>query len=145
VGGSSSSSIRSSPARPERLGTPVLAIYVAGMSEGVLTVGSFGADVEAISPLTLVTYGSTCPGPVCPDGRLFLGNSITSKPAIALLRAPRPEWVERGDAATARRLIELQADATPQQVGRPVDALEITMGGARWVDRSPASTCAAVP
>lgn len=129
----------------KRVGAPALAIYVAGMSEGVLTVGSFGVDVQAAEPFTLVTYGATCPGRLCPeDGRLFVGNSVSDRPALALLRTtPRPTWLESADPAAARKLIELQAVATPERVGRPITVLEIAAaGGARWV--GPRSTCAAI-
>ena len=54
-----------------------------------------------------------------------------------------PAWLERGDSAAARKLIDLQLAATPDTVAAPVDVLEVTAAGARWVGREHNSECAA--
>ena len=44
-----------------------------------------------------------------------------------------------GDAATARRYIESEISQIPTLVRAPIDVLEITAAGARWIDRDPRS------
>jgi hypothetical protein len=39
----------------------------------------------------------------------------------------------------------MQIDWTPQLARHPIDVLQIDKDGARWVDRDPGSSCAAVP
>jgi hypothetical protein len=92
------------------------------------------------SPLELSAVWVTCPGPRCGDGTLFLGAGVDG-PVRTLLKSPRPAWVERADTAAAGRIITEQIAATPRQVAPPVDVLEITSGGARWVQRDPLSRC----
>jgi hypothetical protein len=124
-------------------GTPVVAIVVAGLDHGVLSVGRFGADVVRQQPFALEDYGATCPGRLCPDGRLLYGVSQQGPVVDLLLKRPRPDWLERADAPAARRLIAMQIAATPERVGGPIDVLELTAAGARWAERDPQSACAA--
>jgi hypothetical protein len=123
-------------------GRPALSVVVAGVDAGVLSVGYFGVSIERHAPLELSEGWGLCPGRLCKTGVLFFGSSVEDEPAVRLLKTtPRPAWLERADAAAARRVIELQIAATPQRVGRPVDVLEITNGDARWVNRERGSAC----
>jgi hypothetical protein len=87
-----------------------------------------------------------CPGALCDSpGRVLHGASVGGIIPDLLVKQPRPAWVERADAAAARRLIQMQIQRTPDMVKPPIDVLEITASGARWVDRSAMSTCTAAP
>jgi hypothetical protein len=131
--------------KPERLNAPALTVYIVGLERGVPTLGRFGVDVVALRPFRLDAYVGVCPGRMCPDGHLFDGVSVAGEPALKLLRTtPRPPWLAVGDAAAARHLIELQADATPERVGRPIDVLELSRAGVRWIKRDARSACAAI-
>jgi hypothetical protein len=122
---------------------PMLEIIVGGNDHGVLTVGAYNVELKRREPFELSATSGTCPGEWCADGRVFFSASVDAdKPAIRLMSMkPRPAWLQRGDAVAARRLIELQIAATPQSVGPPIDVLEITSSGARWVGRETASQC----
>jgi hypothetical protein len=49
--------------------------------------------------------------------------------------------VEWANAAAARRIIAAQIAVTPHEVSRPIDVLQITAAGARWIERDPGSLC----
>jgi hypothetical protein len=108
-----------------------------------------GAPVAGLYSLDLVDWAPSfaqawfeCPGErLCPDGLAIHGFSVEG-PLMQLVKPPYEPWVEQRDAAAARRLIELQIDATPDDVRGPIDVLQIDVNGARWVDPDPASQCA---
>jgi hypothetical protein len=126
-------------------GSVLTQITVGGVNDydTVLRLGAFTALVERIEPsLMLKTMWFQCPGNWCPDGRVLDGGTVAETgPLMKALQAPRADWVERGDAAAAARLIREQITATPNEVGGPIDVLEITVTGARWIDPDPASRC----
>lgn len=123
--------------------TPLLTTYVIGASP--LEVGMFTVRVAQQRPFTLSGAVLACPGPLCDDdGRLLTGSSVTGPLVTLLATQPRPAWLDRADAAAARRLIELQIAATPEFVAPPIDVLEIRPTGVRWIDRAPTSPCPAI-
>jgi hypothetical protein len=125
---------------------PVLNVLVAGLDRGVLTVGYVGVNLVAIQPFELRATVATCPGAMCRDGRLLFGSSQGGPVIDLIVQRPRPSWLEAGDAASARKLIEMQIVATPERVGAPLDVLEIRGDGrARWIDREASSACAPLP
>jgi hypothetical protein len=60
-----------------------------------------------------------------------------------LASTPYPAWLAPLDGAAAYRLLGAQADATPARIRRPLDVVEMTRGGAHWIQRSPDSRCPA--
>lgn len=124
-------------------GQGVLAVVVAGLDQGVLTVGYIDTYDRPENPVRR----GICPGECAGDVPAMYGASVADAPLQSLVRTlPRPAWLERADPAAARRLIELQIAATPARVKRPIDVLEIGAdGGARWVGRERGSVCAAIP
>jgi hypothetical protein len=97
-----------------------------------LQVGVFTLLVG--EPFQLTERWRTCPG-MCPDGHLALGASMAAGPVLT-----RAKSVPR-DAPSARQLIHAQIDATPTKVRGPIDVLEMSAAGARWVGRDPATRC----
>lgn len=131
------------PGRPVVEGGPLFQAVVGGVEAGVPAIGFFGVTLTTRSPAAFAESSVTCPGN-CLSGRVFAGWSRADGPVVDLIREPRPLWLEVAGAAAARRLIEMQIKATPRFVGGPVDVLEITAGGARWVGRDKASACGEV-
>lgn len=132
-------------------GAPVMEIVVGGTEPDAPTVvvaAIFDVTLKTVEPLALPARWLTCPGLWCPDGRLFHGASVatatTAGPVVERITPPRVSWVERGDAAAALRIIREQIAATPRDVRGPVDVLEVTAGGARWVERERGSLCGVV-
>lgn len=124
-------------------GGPLFQAVIGGVEAGVPTIGFFGVTLTTRTPAVFAESAVVCPGS-CMDGHVFAGWSRTDGPVVTLIRAPRPLWLDVGGPAAARRLIEMQVKATPKFVGGPIDVLEITTIGARWIGRDPASSCAAV-
>jgi len=121
---------------------PLVEVLVAGVDGGVLTLGYYGALLKSQKPRELVAGGLICPGAFCDSpGRVLHGASVGGVIPDLLAKQPRPAWLDRADASAARRLIQMQIDKTPQYVAGPIDVLEITAGGARWIDRDARSAC----
>jgi hypothetical protein len=118
-------------------GTEMIAVLIAG--DGA--VGFYGVSITSRDPVTLKTGGALCPGDACTNGRLYFAAAADGTSTKLILRTPRPAWLEQADASAARRVIELQMQATPHEVGEPFDVLQIDASGARWVDRDPRSAC----
>jgi hypothetical protein len=122
---------------------PVITVLVAGEDGGQLKVGLFGAFLKQQQPRELVAGSLVCPGALCDEpGPFVYGASLGDPIPRLILQRPRPAWLERADAAAARRLIRLQIARTPDRVSAPIDVLEVTAVRARWVDRDPRSACA---
>jgi hypothetical protein len=97
----------------------VLAVLIAGLEDGRPVLGSFGADFDPQSGQAKM-YGGALPASVT---HYAIGQQL----ALDLTTTePRPAWLERGDAAAARRLLEMQAAATPRYVAPPFHVKEIT-------------------
>lgn len=122
---------------------PMLLIAVGGLDGRKLAVGVYEYTLKQRQPFSLSGRWAACPGDLCPDGRLSYIASISAEPAFRLMQMrPRPPWLLRGDAMAARRLIELQAAATPKHVGPPIDVLQLGQDGrAQWIGRDKASLC----
>jgi hypothetical protein len=73
-----------------------------------------------------------CPGPACPDSRIFfLGQyEFASKAAGDLPMSPATKLAEG-----VRRSIEAEIAHNPGHVGPPVSIVEITKDGANWIDK----------
>lgn len=124
---------------------PMIEVLIAGMDGGELKLGFFGALLKSQHPRELVAGGLVCPGALCDSpGRVLHGASVGGVIPDLLVRQPRPAWLERGDAAAARRLIGLQIARTPHLVKGPIDVLELTTAGARWINRDARSACPAI-
>lgn len=122
-------------------GKVVLWAAVGRVSRGTPELGIFRAIVAATQPaVRLHTDAAFCPGD-CTSGRLSAGQSIAAGPISRLIAEP-PAWLLPYDGRAARRLLSLQAQATPRVVAAPFNVLEITANGARWVDRDARSACA---
>jgi hypothetical protein len=97
----------------------VLAVLMAGVEDGRPVLGSFGADFDPQSGQAKM-YGGALPASVT---HYAIGQQL----ALDLTTTePRPAWLERGDAAAARRLLERQAQATPRFVSGPFHVKEIS-------------------
>jgi hypothetical protein len=127
---------------PAFTGFTMLTVIVGGMDGETPAVGMYTAELQSRAPFTLTISGATCPGAWCPDGVVVTTFSIAEGPATQFIRArPRPAWLDRGDAAAARRLIALQVADTPMKVGGPIDVVQIDRQGARWIGRETTSLC----
>lgn len=129
-----------------RDGLPISQVIVAGIDRGVLSVGLYGAWLQRREPFEVADGTATCPGRLCDDNAApYLWGSSVDGPLVTLIGTPasaRPAWLQRADAAAARRLIELQIAATPDRVGAPIDVLEVDADGrATWVQHDRASSC----
>ncbi len=93
--------------------------------------------------MTLSASWLTCPGAWCDaDGSVSYAASVDGRAVTAMTASPRPAWLQRGDAAAARRLIRAQIAATPDLVHAPIDVLTITATGAQWSSWDRLSACA---
>jgi hypothetical protein len=79
---------------------------------------------------TLTTRTTICPGSCKPSTELFyLGYWERIQPYVATSSGPR----NVGSAASIDRLIRLEIAAHPNEVSAPIDILELTKSGARWL------------
>jgi hypothetical protein len=119
---------------------PFLHVIIGGVEHGRLMLGLFLVDLKQREPFELrVQRLATQPD----DEPLYYTGSVDwDALSTKLMKKPRPAWLQRGDAAAARQLIHMQSVDTPTKVGPPIDVLEITTAGARWVLRDPESKCA---
>ncbi len=116
---------------------PRLEVFVGGLDGGRPVVGRFAAWVERLEPLDIKgAWGTSQDQLLAPDGTISLAVSLADGPAVELMKVPRQAWVEAGDVAAARRLIQLQCDATPDLVSRPIDIVTITPAGAECLQES---------
>lgn len=111
----------------EAVGGSVMALFVAGRDpDGTLTLGSFGADLNAGK---FQMYGGTCPGVMGSGTRPFY-HAVGQDLAVSLTNTKaRPDWLAQGDAEAARRLVEMQIAATPDRCAGPVHVVEINADG----------------
>lgn len=129
------------------VGGPVAQLFVAGVDHGQPVLGTFMLTLRELDPVSLQAHWLTCPGDLCnaADGRAFHGASVDpSGPAVRYLQAPRPAWVEAANGQAANRIIREQIAGSPDLVGGPIDVIELSRRGARWVDRDERSRCAAI-
>lgn len=110
-------------------------VIVGRDADGTLRAGTLVTEMS--EPFALRPQWLECPGSWCPDGQLRFGVTVDpTGPMMTALAA-----VERADASTARRLIDLQIRASPSEVSGPVDVVQVDAGGTRWVGREPGSRC----
>jgi hypothetical protein len=121
-------------------GSPLMTVVIADTR---MTVGVFMVSLKTAEPFEVSTEMGTCPGTLCPTGRYYLVGEPGDAPPNPLLKA-LPAWFQRGDAAAARQFINEQIAFTPQLARHPIDVLEITPTGARWVEPEDGSACAAL-
>jgi hypothetical protein len=116
-------------------GQSILAVIVAGVDHGVLSVGYVGLTYREDHPVETVT----CP-PSCSAGVPFrVAGSAANEAREAILNAPHP-WLDKADAAAGRSFIARLITAS-DLVRPPIDVLQVDASGAHWIDRDPASTC----
>lgn len=126
---------------------PMLHVAIAGVDRsGRLDMGVFLLNPKQLAPLVMNIEARVVPMPKPGFVVNYLATVVVDALSLRLLnRAPQPAWLARGDAAAARRLIQLQAADTPDTVGGPIDVLEITGDGrAAWIGRDAASHCSAL-
>ena len=83
---------------------------------------------QSANGLTLRT--TVCPGNCQPDNAVFyLGYWERIKPYVAASGQPRSV----ASAASIDRLIRMEMQAHPREVGAPINVLELTGDGARWL------------
>jgi hypothetical protein len=120
------------------------AFLVARSVDGLPVAGLYSLDLVDWTPRFAEAW-FTCPGKrLCPDGLGAQAFSVDG-PLVQAMRAPLAPWIALRDAAAARRSIQLQIDATPDDVRGPIDVLLIDANGARWIDPDPDSRCATQP
>jgi hypothetical protein len=122
-------------------GSPLMTVVIASPD---LTLGVMAVTLKAANPFEVTAESGVCPGAICPTGNYFLAGEPGDAPPNPLLKA-LPPWFQRGDAAAARRFIEDEIRFVPQLARPPIDVIEITRVGARWVDQDAQSACAAIP
>jgi hypothetical protein len=73
-----------------------------------------------------------CPGDGCPKGgRIFLLGEHTADDAYM----QNPSFRVDDPVAVARQLVEIEVQASPDKVGRPISILKVTREGPSWIDR----------
>jgi len=112
---------------------PMLQVFVGGVEGGRLVVGHLEAKVTGHDPFRVSCgAGVSTEGYGDANGEIsFTATVADDGPALTLMQAPRPAWVQRGDIEAARRLLALQCAATPDLVAAPIHILEITATGSR--------------
>jgi hypothetical protein len=110
-------------------GCRILNIHLAGVENGVPALGGLAFELVSLNPFTVRDYWTSAPGAlVGPDERAFLACAPSAEPLTALLeQRPRPDWLMQADEDAARRLVELQADASPEAVGGAIDVITVTV------------------
>jgi len=122
-------------------GSPLMTIVIA---DTTMIVGVFMVSLKTADPFEVMVETGTCPGTLCATGSYYLVGEPGDAPPNPLLKA-LPSWFQRGDAAAARQFITEQIAFTPLLARHPIDVLEITTTGARWVGREESSACASIP
>jgi len=118
-------------------GSPLMTVVIA---DSTLSVGVFMVSLKTAEPFEVVAESGTCPGALCPTGGYYLIGEPGDAPPNPMVKA-LPPWFQQANAAAARRFITEQIAFTPQLAKPPVDILELTAAGPRWVDRGPGSAC----
>lgn len=121
-----------------------LIVALVGMESGVPTVGL--VELKAInnsagSPIDVSVLARICPGTLCdtPNKEHFwvLGQSTA---ALNVVNSSFLFWT--GDNATdARRMVQVEIDDVPLNVGPPIDVMVIDKAGQHWID--PTGSCGA--
>ena len=121
-------------------GSGLMTVVVA---DTTMTVGVFVVSLKAADPFEVAAQAGTCPGRLRPTGGYYLVGEPGDAPPYPLLKT-LPPWFQRGDAAAARQFITEQIAFTPPLARPPIDVVEISAAGARWVERDARSVCAAI-
>lgn len=129
-------------------GAAVMATIIAGVDQGVLSVGYYGLQLAPSSDFSLIDGWATCPGTLCDElgsapwiWGASVGGSLLSDPD-GLSPEKRPAWLARADVHAARRLVVDQVTATPDKVKTPINVLELDASGQSvWVGHDPRSAC----
>jgi hypothetical protein len=116
------------PAGPD--GQELVSVYVGGTHpDGTLVLGNFQAFLMDKRAFTVQMRGGSVPGPAH-DGTALFCEAQGQRFAIdSLRRRPLPDWLARGDAEAARRLLYEQLDTTPDNIAAPMHIVEITREG----------------
>jgi hypothetical protein len=121
----------------------VMSIIVATMDGAIPKLGAFQTSLVSTSPVRFTTQRWSCPGSACPDGGFAVLGTSRGGAMNEVIRT-KPAWLLSGSPGAARQIIDLEIIKTPGFVSAPVDVLEITASGARWVNRDPKSACPAI-
>ncbi len=115
---------------------PVLGLAIAGVEAGVPVLGLVTLDVVTRAPRTF-REGAI----LCPRGTSALWGAGVPGPLIEYTtgRLAAPPWLQRRDAAAARRLVSLQIAAAPHKARPPtgIGYARVTAGGSTISLRKP--------
>jgi hypothetical protein len=116
-----------------------LTIVFTGLenNEPVLSVRRFSPHVRPDGSIILSLAGQDCPGDCLAGGVVF--HETGRHDAIDKFLEMNPNAWHTG--VNSRHLIELEIAAVPESVGPPIDTLQLTKDGARWIDKDPRSAC----
>jgi hypothetical protein len=120
--------------RMHQAGDSISNVVVVGWDEGP-RLGLLRLTLEAEAPYIRVQWDES-------SAPMFYFGSVESPVTRLMEVGTRPKWAEVATASVARQIIGMQIDAMPKDVAGPVDTIEVTAGGPRWVDRDPKSKCA---
>jgi hypothetical protein len=100
-----------------------------------LVVIDFEVDTPANERPVVRPTRKVCPGE-CPPIETLV--DIGSQQASKAFLAQNPAFWDTYDSVTGiRKLIEVEIEANPAEVGSPIDILRITKDGAYWVQKKP--------
>jgi len=118
-------------------GKAVIQILFAGIEKGVpiFFMRTIKAESHDGDSPSLTIHKVSCPGKDCPTGEIvaYLGHNR----AISSFLAGKGNFWEIGYADGIRKLITVETEAEPDNVGPPIDILRIGRRWAEWVQKKP--------
>ena len=120
----------------QRFGTgSALQIIFFGVENGYtfVLVSDFIPTPSLSAPVQLNIKRYNCPGVACPTGeQIFIGGYYD---AIKRFLTEKPDYWRENTVEAVRRLIELEIEDVPDNVGPPIDILRVDMNGGRWIQK----------
>lgn len=117
------------------LGEVALQVAVIEIHNGapVLTIVAFGKEESLAGiPVAIKTKLSFCPSVACGQDYLW---QLGSNKAIQRIKQTKGSRLTGGPVAIAKQMIEFEIIAEPEGVGPPIDILEVTAKGPRWLEQ----------
>lgn len=84
-------------------------------------------------PVKLIAGKRYCPGPDCPDGRASV--LVGSRDDQELFKRTHPNFWDGDLVEVARAFVQMEIDKGLVDVGPPIDILQITKAGPKWIQR----------
>lgn len=119
----------------ERGDRVALEVVFAGVVDGVPALTLRGFTIERFHPISASpTHRRNCPGD-CPTGThiYYMGWNK----AMVNYAAMNPRVWDVGAVPAINKLLQIQANSTPNEVGGPIDILYITKDSAQWIQKKP--------